>query len=209
MLETPWLNPSLPYGVVTDIEGNTYATIWIGTQVWMAENLRTATYANGNPIPNVTDDTTWTQLNSGAWSHYANNPTNDSVYGKLYNWYAVADSVNICPTGWHVPTDTEWRDLSEHLGGADVAGVKMKTTSLWNAPNRGANNNAGFSGLPGGVRSSEGGNFALLGQWGLWWSASEKSVDYAWLYYLRNVNEEVRWNGYDKRYGFSVRCVRD
>jgi hypothetical protein len=103
-----WLNPALTYGSVTDIDGNTYATIQIGTQVWMAENLRTTRYRNGDPIPNVTDKWKWGGLSRGAWCHYENDPKYEVPYGKLYNWHTVSDARKMCPTGWHVPYEAEW-----------------------------------------------------------------------------------------------------
>ena len=219
----PWLNRSLSYGSVTDIDGNTYATIQIGTQVWMAENLRTTRYRNGDPIPNVTDKGKWGGLSSGAWCHYENDPKHEVPYGKLYNWYTVNDPRKVCPAGWHVPTDGEWQQLEAALGmpaselgqknefrgyAQNVRG-KMKTTTLWESPNTGATNSSGFSGLPGGYRYPNGGTFHNLGSNGSWWSASESGTEYAWsrsLFY--NSAGILRYN-YSKRDGFCVRCVRD
>jgi uncharacterized protein (TIGR02145 family) len=215
------LNPNLTYGSVTDQNGNTYATIVIGTQEWMAENLRTSTYANGDPIPNVTDNTAWTQLTTGAWAHYDNNASYENPYGKLYNWYAVSDPRNVCPTNWHVPTDAEWNTLVGYLdptydpnaiGSQSVtAGGKMKSTGTqyWIAPNEGATNESGFSGLPGGNRFDNYGIFNFLGGYGDWWSASESGAEDAWRRTLFNSNAGLGrfYNG--KRTGFCVRCVRD
>jgi uncharacterized protein (TIGR02145 family) len=206
-----YLNPNLTYGSITDQNGNTYATIVIGTQEWMAENLRTAIYANGDPISNVTDAGQWVGLATGAWIHYNNDSQYESPYGKLYNWYTVADPRNVCPAGWHVPTDAEWTVLSDYLGGQSVAGGQMKSTSTqyWQAPNTGATNDSGFSGLPGGERIFYDGNFNNLGDYGSWWSASEESADVAWPRYLDNTSAGIYRDNSDKRYGFSVRCVRD
>ncbi|HRH69013.1 MAG TPA: FISUMP domain-containing protein [Flavobacteriales bacterium] len=206
---------------VTDIDGNVYRTVQIGGQCWMAENLRTATYRDGSDIPNVTGNTAWAQLNSGAWCNYNNSPANDAIYGKLYNWYA-ASNPNICPQGWHVPTDAEWQQLESALGmpagelgqtglrgGAQNVGGKMKTTTLWNAPNTGATNESGFSGLPGGIRFFSDGAFSSLGYSGYWWSASESGAETAWFrnltYDLVGIyrNNNLKWNG------FCLRCVRD
>jgi len=147
---TPTPTPTAP---VTDIDGNEYATIQIGTQVWMAENLRTTKYCNGDPIPNVTDSLQWVNLATGAWAHNNNYSQYENLYGKLYNWYAVDDSRNICPCNWHVPTDAEWTTLIDYLGGEGVAGGKMKSTGTqyWLSPNTDATNESGFSGLPGGT----------------------------------------------------------
>jgi uncharacterized protein (TIGR02145 family) len=214
-----YLNPNLTYGSVTDQNGNTYATIVIGTQEWMAENLRTTTYANGDPIPNVTDSTEWTQLTTGAWAHYDNNSSYNYPYGKLYNGYAVADPRNVCPTNWHVPTDAEWSALVNYLDPANgsngeystTAGGMMKSTGTqyWPAPNTGATNESGFSGLPGGGRYNLGGPFNALGYGGGWWSASESGAGYAWYRFLYYNNADVDRNNNPKRNGFSVRCLRD
>jgi uncharacterized protein (TIGR02145 family) len=209
-----WLNPNLTYGSVTDQDGNTYATIEIGTQEWMAENLRTTTYANGDPIPNVTDSAQWSNLTTGAWAHYENDSQFEVPYGKLYNWYTVADPRNVCPTGWHVPTDAEWTLLTDYLGGEDVAGGKMKTTGtieaatgLWQSPNTEATNISGFSGFPGGVRVNS--SCSLMGFNGLWWSSSEYDTSRAWDRYLEELHGGVGRNSNNKLFGFSVRCLRD
>jgi uncharacterized protein (TIGR02145 family) len=207
---------------VTDIDGNVYRTVQIGGQCWTAENLRTTTYANGDPIPNVTDSTEWTQLTTGAWAHYENNASYENPYGKLYNWYAVADPRNVCPAGWHVPTDAEWNTLVGYLDPAydpnaingsqsATAGGKMKSTGTqyWNAPNTGATNEIGFSGLPGGTRYSLDGGFYGLGNYGGWWSASESGAEYVWNRRLIDASAVTYRNFNFKRNGFSVRCVRD
>jgi uncharacterized protein (TIGR02145 family) len=197
--------------------GYTYATVVLGNgQEWMAENLRTTTYANGAPIPNVTDNTAWSQLNTGAWAHYMNNSSYENPYGKLYNWYAVADPRNVCPTGWHVPTVAEWTVLNNYLGGAGVAGGKMKSTGTqyWNAPNTGATNESDFSGLPGGYRYYDGSNFndgifGSLGRDGDLWSASESGAEDAWTRTLSYSNAALNAGSAKKRSGYSVRCLRD
>lgn len=206
------LNPNLTYGSMTDQNGNTYATIMIGTQVWMAENLRSTTYANGDPIPNVTDNAAWTQLTTGAWSNYANTAANETIYGKLYNWYAAADPRNVCPTGWWVPTDGDWTILTDYLGGENVAGGKMKSTvaQYWLAPNTGATNESGFSGLPGGDRLGGFGTFSFLGAYGHWWSTTESGAESVWYRTLDYFTEGVtRYDQGGKKRGLSVRCVRD
>jgi uncharacterized protein (TIGR02145 family) len=196
-----------PTAPVTDIDGNEYATIQIGTQVWMAENLRTSKYCNGDPIPNVTDPMQWSNLTTDAWSHYNNESQYDNPYGKLYTWHAVADSRNICPCGWHVPTDAEWTVLTEYLG--DGAGDKMKSTGsqYWTGPNSDANNSSGFSGLPGGLRTS-GGAFNYVSQAGFWWSSTEDNTQ-AWYRSLDYDLDEVTRDDADKSAGHSVRCLRD
>jgi uncharacterized protein (TIGR02145 family) len=199
------------FGTVTDIDGNTYQTVLIGNQEWMSENLRTSTYSNGSTIPHVMYASVWSQYFLGAWCNYENSPDNDAIHGKLYNWWAAASSNNICPQGWHVPTDAEWTILMDYLGGTWVAGGKMKAvSSLWTWFNLGATNESGFSGLPSGRRDHWNGNFTSLGGAVIYWSSTAGSNgDYAWSYGLSVSN--VNSGRYDigKRAGHCVRCVRD
>lgn len=191
----------------------TYTTIVLGNgQEWMAENLRTTKYRNGDTIPNERGNSSWSILTTGAWSHYTNNSQFESPYGKLYNWYAVADSRNVCPTGWHVPTDAEWTALTDYLGGKYVAGGKMKSTGtqFWMFPNTDATNESGFLGFPGGFRKSNGPFEAIRGG-GYWWSSSSKTDSsfnafYYWLdFYTGSLTR------FDNSYkmGYSVRCIKD
>ncbi len=206
-------NPAKTYDSMTDQQGNLYKTIVIGTQEWMAENLKTTIYRNGNAIANVTDNTQWTGLTTGAWVSYNNDSQYDCPYGKLYNWYAVVDPRNVCPTGWHVPSDNEWITLWDYLGGAGGAGGKMKTTGTqyWVSPNGGATNESGFSGLPGGFRVDNFGSdgFANVGVLGGWWSTYGSGVSSAFncaIFY----NDGLAGESYDdKRGGWSVRCIKD
>jgi uncharacterized protein (TIGR02145 family) len=150
-----WGNAQTTQNVCKDIDGNIYETVKIGTQIWMAENLKTSHYRNGSAIKEIEDNTTWANIEkAGAstpgWCYYNGTAINNPTYGKLYNWYAVNDSRHLCPTGWHVPTDVEFQLLSNDLGGDEVAGGKMKATTLWTAPNTGADNSSGFSALPAG-----------------------------------------------------------
>ncbi|EAZ94961.1 hypothetical protein FBBAL38_11469 [Flavobacteria bacterium BAL38] len=196
--------------------------VTIGTQIWSSTNLDVTTYRDGTPIPQVTDPTAWANLTTGAWCYYNNDPANGTIYGKLYNWYAVAGiydaaSLNdpslrkqLAPQGWHVPSDAEWTTLTTFLGGVSEAGGKMKSTgtSLWLFPNLAATNESGFTGLPGGCRGS-GGSFDYVGNDGIWWSSSESSTADAW-----NRGLNCNWgyayrDSYNKRNGFSVRCLRD
>ena len=193
-----------------DIDGNAYPTITIGTQVWMAENLRVTHYRNGNAIPNVTDNSAWAALTSGAYCWYNNKQGTNAKYGALYNWYAVNNSHGLCPAGWHVPSDAEWTIFTNYLGGLSVAGGKMKSVSaLWSSPNTDATNNSGFSGLPGGDRSSETGGFYNLGGTGYFWSSSQYSTNGAWGRYLYYVSAYVGRSYYNKEDGLSVRCLKD
>ncbi len=207
---------------VTDIDGNTYRTVKIGDQWWMGENLKTTHYRNGDLIPNVTDDSEWIGLQTGAYSNYNNDTSHGAVYGRLYNWYAVDDSCCLAPEGWHVPSDEEWKQLEIYLGmsrsdadasgwrGTDEGGKLKETgTSHWDTPNTGATDEVDFRALPGGSRDGYDGSDRDLGFGACFWSSSEYGIYAAWgrsLYsYRSGVN---RYYGY-KLYGFSVRCLRD
>jgi len=201
---------------VIDIDGNVYKIVKIGTQWWMAENLRTTTYRNGVTIPNVTDNSQWGSLTTGAWAYYNNDASNDGNYGKLYNWYAVNDSRGLCPEGWRVPSDADWTTLVNYLDGSEVAGGKMKSQRTapdphprWDSPNTGATNESGFSGFPGGFRSSIA--FAHFGYAGFWWSSTEIVGDpiRAFSRVLSHDQSSVARGSHAKQLGFSIRCVRD
>ncbi len=204
-------------GIVTNpgagvtFNGYTYLSIVLGNgQEWMSENLRTSVYANGDPIPNVINDNLWKGLSTGAWVHQNNNNQYENPYGKLYNWHAVVDPRNVCPTGWHVPSKAEWTLLIDYLGGEDQAGGKMKSTGTqyWASPNTDATNESGFSGLPGGTRSFEG-SFYDFGTRGLLWSSTESDAISAWFFFLANNDNNVLPYALQKERGNSVRCVRD
>ena len=211
-----------PGNGLIDIDGNSYNTVVIGTQEWMKENLNVSKYSDGTIIPQVTDPTAWTNLNTGAWCYYNNDPAKGAVYGKLYNWYAAAGIYNaasltnptlrkkLAPMGWHVPTDTEWTTLTDCLGGGSVAGSKMKATgtSLWSSPNTDATNSSGFTGLPGGYRDYDG-PFNNVGSSGYWWSSSESGTTYAWCRSLGYNYGNAYRSSTDRTIGFSVRCLRD
>jgi len=202
-------NPDVSYGTMTDQDGGVYKTVTIGTQTWMAENLKVTTYNDGTTIPNVTDATAWSELTTGALCDYENTPSNSATYGKLYNWYAV-NTGKLCPTGWHVPSDAEWTTLTDYLGGASVAGGKLKETGTthWNSPNTDATNETGFTALPGGLRFNIGA-FHFIGGYGNWWSATEGSATHAWDRNMDSRYSSVGRSNFDKELGFSVRCVRD
>jgi uncharacterized protein (TIGR02145 family) len=198
---------------ITDIDGNEYKTVIIGTQIWMAENLRTNHYIDGSPIPNVTDNSEWTDLTTGAYCWYNNDSaTYSSTYGALYNKFAVLDSRNLCPSGWHVPTDEEWTTLTTYLGGESVAGGKLKEkgTTHWNSPNTGANNITGFTALPGSIRIFDG-TYDIIGYGGLWCSSSEYDggVYEMWGRYIYSWSNMVERSDYGGRNGASVRCIKD
>lgn len=201
-------------GGVTDIDGNVYQTVIIGNQEWMAENLKTTQLTNGTPIPLVPDNADWQNLSTPGYCWYINDAaTMGNTYGAIYNWYAL-ETGNLCPSGWHEPTDAEWTTLTDYLGGENIAGGKLKEagTAHWNTPNTDATNETGFSALPGGWRSLFGG-YNDMGYWGGWWSASEHDAStarYRYIYW----NEGAIYSLYDntnpdKRNGFSVRCIKD
>ncbi|MFM8837568.1 MAG: FISUMP domain-containing protein, partial [Bacteroidota bacterium] len=201
--------------MVSDVDNNTYATVQIGTQCWTQSNLKVSKYRNGDNIPTGLDNSQWSSTSMGAYAVYNNDAANDALYGKLYNWYAVNDSRGLCPTGWHVPSHAEWMTLINFLGGVPVAGGKMKSTATqptlggWNAPNTGATNSSGFTGLPGGELASSGGFTSTLGNYGFWWSTSDAGTGKAYLFYLSNSASAVYQNSWWHRSGFSVRCLRD
>jgi uncharacterized protein (TIGR02145 family) len=204
---TTQLANALPCSNLTTVTygGDTYDLVAIGDQCWFAENLRTTVYADGSPIPEVTGNSAWGGLSTGARCDYGNNANNVATYGRLYNWYAV-NTGNLCPSGWHVPTDVEYTTLTDGLGGLSVAGVKMKSSAC-DSPAWDGTNSSGFSGLAGGYRSHYG-DFYDEGYYGYFWSASAFGTD-AWNRELYGGDAEVYRSTSDQRYGFSVRCVRD
>ena len=187
-----------------------YQPLTIGSQVWMLKNLNVDHYRNGDSIPEVKDASEWAYLKTGALCYYDNNSANGTTYGKFYNWYAVNDSRGIAPTGWHVPSDSEWTTLAIFLGWQSVAGGKLKETgtSHWQSPNAGATNESGFTALPGGNRS-EGGSFYALGKGGYWWYSAEYSTGYAGAWMVSNDSPFLAKDVGDKFYGVSVRCIKD
>ena len=176
----------------------------------MKENLDVMTYRNGDVIPQVTDNTAWAGLTTGAWCWYSNSADNGAIYGKLYNWYAVNDPRGLAPQGWHIPTDAEWTTLGTLLGGDAVAGGKMKTTGTtrWNTPNTSATNESGYAGLPGGYRFYNGA-FYSVGVNGYWWSATEYDSSSAWTRGLGDYDGTLYRDATNEKSGFSVRCLRD
>ena len=214
---------------VTDIDGNVYSTITIGTQVWMAENLKTTKYRDGSAIPNVTSDSVWGTLSAGAYCNYNDDATNSTTYGRLYNWYAVNDTRMIAPAGWHVPKDAEWSTLVNYLiaNGYNFDGTttgnsiakSLASTTLWSgSANAGAvgntdypsyRNKTGFTALPGGDRYVNGSSFSGLGSFGYWWSSTASAPGVAWSRYMGYSASGVFRIGYVKEVGLSVRCLRN
>jgi uncharacterized protein (TIGR02145 family) len=198
---------------VTDIDGNVYKTVTIGSQVWMAEDLKTTRYRNGDLIGTTSPAT----LDIGSedspkyqWA-YAGDESKVATYGRLYTWFAVTDGRNIAPAGWHVPTDAEWMTLTEHLGGKKVAQGKLKEagTTHWDSPNTEATNGSGFTAIPGGNRWPDG-RFLGIGDFTHWWTATEHDAKFAWRRILVKGAPADNFRGYaSKKIGWLVRCVRD
>jgi uncharacterized protein (TIGR02145 family) len=204
-------------GTFTDIDGNVYHAITIGSQEWMLENLKTTKYRDGTDIPNVTDDTWWSQT-TGAYCNYNNDESYVATYGRLYNWYAVDNEHNLAPEGWHVPSEEELMVLVNYFGGGSVAGYGLKEAGLahWLSPNL-AYNSCGFAAIPGGYRTA-GTSFAAIGMRGTWWSSSAIISSLVEAQYIRLHNDQGNVYGIgggwssswkDKAYGYSVRCIKD
>ncbi len=208
---------------VRDIDGNVYSTVTIGRQVWMKKNLKTTRYADGTPIALVSSVAAWDVLNetSEAYCWLGDDIRNKDIYGALYTWAAAMKGAasseanpsgvqGVCPTGWHLPSDAEWTELELYLGGNSIAGGKMKEigTAHWAEPNTGATNKSGFTGLPGGFRSSNG-VFGRFPEYGNWWSSTEISPTSAYYRLLNFGNASSYKFSYNKEIGFSVRCIRN
>jgi len=208
-----------------DGDNNNYPVVQIGTQLWMEENLKTTKYNDGTTIPNITDNTAWEALTTGAYSDYDNTPANSTTYGRLYNWFAVDNNAatrvasnggkNVCPVSWHVPGDAEWTILSDFLEGETIAGGKLKETGTthWASPNTSATNETGFTALPGGYRDGNGpidghnDGYSHIQENGNWWSSAEySSINARYVDMYHDYNDLFRVN-YDKKFGYSVRCV--
>jgi uncharacterized protein (TIGR02145 family) len=196
--------------VITDIDGNVYHSVTIGTQIWMVENLKTTKYNNGSALPNITDNLAWSTSEIPAYCWYNNDAdTNKAVYGALYTMYA-AKSGMLCPTGWHIPSDKEWTTLTDYLGGTNVAGNKLREAGSvhWWYPNEGATNESGFTALPGGLRSFKG-DFASIGLYGNWWSSTFNAEESAYTRTLYNMYGGIDGGYFGLGYGLSVRCLKD
>jgi uncharacterized protein (TIGR02145 family) len=208
---TAVFNPSVTYGTIIDQDGNTYKTVTIGTQIWMAENLRTTKYNDSTIIPNVISNNEWDTLTRGAYCNYNNTSSIDSIatFGRLYNWHAV-NTGKLAPKGWHVPTNADWTTLTDFLGAEIVAGGKLKENGpkLWVWPNSAATNKTGFTALPGGSRGQNG-KFYDVGYYGTWWCADETGTNLAWGRDVGYATGYIAIDYVNKTLGFSVRCVRD
>ncbi len=195
---------------IKDADGNVYNTVSIGGQCWTKENLKTSKYKDNTTIPTGLNDAAWQATTTGAYSIYNDNATNNSTYGKLYNWYAV-NTGKLAPAGWHVPADSEWTTLTTYLGGASLAGDKMKSTSsLW-TPYTGIinTNSSSFTGLPGGFRNYAG-TYYYSGTSCFCWSSTEYTINKAW-YNELDYNESSAYETAtgSKANGMSIRCIKD
>lgn len=208
---------------VTDIDGNVYNTVFIGEQEWMVENLKTTKYRNGDNIPTATN-ATWGELKIGMQCNYYNNAANCDKFGKLYNWYAVNDSRNIAPVGWHIPTDAEWIEMQEFVrlylvdsSGSLTKALAAKTDWAISICEGGAgndltkNNASGFSALPGGCRDGSYGirSFNGFGYVGVWWTSNYHNTHFTICRQIGHDASLVSSDIRNKEYGFSVRCVKD
>ncbi|TAL63555.1 MAG: hypothetical protein EPN88_12055 [Bacteroidetes bacterium] len=199
-----------PPGTVTDSDGNIYKTVKIGTQIWMAENLKTTRFNDGTAIPLITDTTAWANLSTPGYCWYSNDEaTYKNLYGALYNGYTVSDS-NLCPTGWHVPSREEWQQLRTFLGDSITGGGKLKETGTdhWLSPNKGAKNSNGFKALPAGFRYFHG-SFASVLSFTCIWSSTGTGTDDQWYIGLYSGEASFMMDHRNKTYGFSVRCTKD
>jgi uncharacterized protein (TIGR02145 family) len=215
----------IPGQGVTDIDGNTYPTVIIGQQEWMAENLRVTRFNDGTPIPYLTESSDWVQLTTPAYCWYNNDEAGNIIpYGALYSWFVIEgqskSSEKICPEGWHVPTDAEWSSLIGYLDPrsdpnelheSQIAGGKLKAagTTHWNNPNKGATNETGFAGIAGGFRD-QGGNFVQKDDLGRWWTADEHQgfPSSAWWRSLDKETERISRHYLLKRQANSIRCIK-
>ena len=211
-----WVDPD----AVTDVDGNMYSTVAIGNQVWFAENLRVTHYNNGDPIATGLDNTDWSETDEGAYAVYNDNPANAEIYGKLYNFHAVDDDRGLCPFGWRVATDQDWKDLEMFLGmpeseanstgwrGENEGGMLKATgTEYWNSPNEGATNETGFTAMPGGSRGSSGHYFALNSMGRHWTSTSFDAEDSMWRS-LSSTTASIYRSEASKNMGYAVRCIK-
>lgn len=195
---------------VQDIQGNTYRTVKIGNQTWMAENLKVTKFRNGDPISNLRDNKQWKESQSAAYCSYKNSEENAELYGYLYNWRAVNDSRGLAPQGWHIPSSKELEELVGYLKSDTIAAAKLKEAgfSHWLAPNKDADNSSGFTALPGGYRFGDG-SFHTLRNNGYWWTENRSFEMYSWSARIWEGFADVERDTQYLTYGFSVRCLKD
>ena len=197
----------------TDIDGNTYTSVVIGSQEWLVENLKTTRYANGDLISHIPDALEWENASTGAWVYYDNNSSYNEIYGKLYNWYAFTDNRNICPDGWRASSHSDWQTLQNYLGGGYWQGGKLKDygTSTWADPNAGATNEYGFTALPGGSREKAPGNgfvFEGLSNYGYYWSTWNSHPTTRKRWEFRFGENILAPFSIDINDGYSCRCIK-
>ena len=191
-----------------DQDGNSFKTVKIGEQVWMAENLNVEHYRNGDPIPQVKESAKWKKLETGAWCYYNNDSTNCEKYAKLYNWYAVIDPRGLAPEDWHIASNDDWKKLNDYLGGYEVSGGKLKDKNSWEISNTEVTNSSGFGAFAGGNRYGVGEYFDV-GLKGSFWTSKSHDEYHADLYYLSYNNSFLLDAYFRKSMGLSVRCIKD
>lgn len=209
---TAYGNEFLMITPVSDLDGNIYKTVIIGTQVWMAENLRTTKLNNNTSIPMVNENSSWSALSTPAYCLYNNDDYyNKQNYGSLYNWFTI-NTGKLCPEGWHVPSEAEWTTLTDYLGGVYVASGKLKEEggAHWTSPNTGASDDFGFSARPGGYRTGlSAASFRTKGYYGWWWVSTESDPNSARARLMTYDASEIAMGSGLKKNGYSVRCVKD
>lgn len=196
--------------LVTDVDGNVYNTVTIGTQTWMVQNLRTTKFRDGTSIPIITDNTGWSESSTSAYCNINNNPNVGAAFGRLYNFHAVSNSSNLAPTGWHVATDADWTTLTNFVGGANIAGGKLKEAGYthWETPNANATNEYGFTALPNYYRNTYG-VFFPSGWYSYWWTSTPANASTVWVRGMSIDDPFVERYSFSLNYGLSVRCVKD
>jgi len=204
---------------LTDKDGNTYKTVKIGSQIWMAENLKTTTFNDNTAIPDVADNSAWIILTTPGYCWYGNDEaSNKPVYGALYNWYAV-NTGKLCPAGWHVPSNAEFDTLKLFLGlppeqvnswgwGGTDQGTQLKSMSGW-ADGENGTNTSGFTALPGGYRYGADGTFNAIGKLSYWWSSTEDGSSTSWYLRLDGSKADIYNASTAMTAGKYVRCVKD
>lgn len=195
---------------VKDIEGNIYKTVSIGTQIWMAENLKTTRFNDGTEIAEVVGNEAWSNLSTAGYCWYNNDEENNKdAFGALYNGFTVSTG-DLCPTGWHIPLREDWLTLREFLSDTINGGNNLKRTGSehWLPSNKSADNSTGFSALPSGIRYFEG-TFNSINSFTSFWSGTETGKNELWYLSLYSGNAGVTMHHISKKYGFSVRCIKD
>ncbi|MGQ8336304.1 fibrobacter succinogenes major paralogous domain-containing protein [Sunxiuqinia sp. A32] len=190
-------------------DGQTYKWVRIDSQIWMAENLKTILFDSGNQIPQVIESSEWVNSRTSSYCWYDNDETIGKTYGALYNWYAV-ESGKLAPIGWHVPSESEWEELIEFIGGNTIAGEELREegNQHWIENSQNTNNVHGFSALPSGYRSYEEGSFNHLGANAIWWSSTAKTEQTARMYSISS-SSSIFTTTEQKWWGYAVRCIKD